>query len=671
MLELFKIFGTIGLEGADKVDSQLDKTDKKAKSFGSRVGRMAKKVGKASAVAGGAMAGLGTAAFGMTTKVTGAFDDISKGAQRLGVSTDFYQEMDFWASQNGLSHERMEKAIGRFNQRLGQATNGNEKYGSALQALGVNLDDVRTGTLSTEDAFAQSIQKLSEMESQQDQVNLATELFGTRMARDMLPALQNGALSIEDAKKKAQELGLVIGEDSLAAGVKFQDTWDQMKRSLSTFGMQIMGQLMPVFQTLMDWIIANMPMIQSIFSTVFGVIKTVFGTVVTLIQNVITWMQTWFTTNNENILGIWETIQEYFTLIQEFWMEIWGAIKAFWQENVQQIAAYAKLQFTAIWQTVQTVFNAVKEIIQSVLELIVPWVQEKLAQLVKFWQENGDQIMEAVQNAFSFIRKVIETVMPIIQWIIENAWNIIQSVFDAAIGIIMGLIKTFASLLTGDFEGIKEGVTRIWESLWKGIKGIVSGAWGMLSSAFSSLWDSISGWFGDLKDKAVDWGRNMIHGFIDGMANMGQEVANAAESVVKKAGEFLKFWSPAKKGEGRYIRHWGRNMVDGFLDGVRDEEDSAGRAMERVVKRMNPGRLNFSATASVGSRNVAPAGVDKSRSPVTINNEGVEGLLVELIQAVREGKNIVLNDREVGKTIEPYVTHIQQRKQARRRPRVT
>ncbi|WP_200415936.1 phage tail protein [Virgibacillus salexigens] len=646
MLELFKIFGTLEMKGADKANQELDGVDKKAKGLGSKMGNAAKKIGKAGAVVGGAMAGIGTAAFAMTEKVTGAFDDISKGAQRLGVSTDFYQEMDFWASQNGLSHERMEKAIGRFNQRLGQATNGNERYSTALQDLGVNLDDVKNGSLSTEDAFAQSIQTLSEMESQQDQVNLATELFGTRMARDMLPALQNGALSIEDARKKAQELGIVIGEDSLSAGVKFQDTWDQMKRSLTTFGQQVFSQLIPVFQTMLDWIIANMPTIQGIFSTVFGVVQTVFGTLVSWIQTTVTWLQAFFTTNQETVTGIWTAIQEYFTLIKDFWMGIWNEIKAFWTENGQAILNNAMTVFNSIWETVKVAFDFIKTIIQQVLSYVVPFIQTQLARIQQFWDQNGQQIMQAVQNAFTIIQNIIQTVMPIVQNIISNAWNIIQSVFNAAVGIIMGIIKTLASLLTGDFEGIKEGLTQIWESLWDGIKGIVGGAWDLLSGAFSNLWDSVKGWFGDLKDKAKDWGKNFIDGFISGIKDMGQKVANAAEDVVKKAGEFLKFWSPAKKGEGRYITHWGRNMVDGFLDGVRDEEDSAGVAMQNVIKRMNPGRLNMNTTVSpsdVGNVSMTPTRQNE------IQQSSTEVLLQQILAALQDGKNIFLDGEILNK----------------------
>lgn len=679
MLELFKIAGKIDLEGVDKAEKDLGRIDKKAGGFGSKFGGVAKTVGKAGLAIGAATAAAGAGAFAMVEKVTASFDSISKGAQRLGVTTKAYQEMDFWASQNGISHQQMEKIVGRFNQRMGMAQNGNEKYSEALKQLNVDMDAVKDGTLSTDDAFAQSIKTLSEMENQQDQVNLATEMFGVKTARDLLPALQDGSLSMEEAKQKAQELGIVIGEDSLNAAVKFQDTWDRLKRTFTAVSQSLMAELMPVFQTMMDWVLANMPTIKAVFKTAFDVIGAVVGTVVEVIKTVIGWFTTFYETTKETTSGIWTAINEGFTQIRDFILTIWEGIKTFFQQNSQAIrenfvSAYNAIKDTVItvfntvretittvlqsvWEIIQTIWQSVKEywqtsgqemmtnaqetfqairdavqtafeyaqqIIQQVLGYVVPFIQEQLARIQQFWEQNGEQIMQAVENAFKFIQAVIEFVMPTIQNIIENAWNIISAVFEAAVGIIMGIVQTLAGLLTGDFESIKEGLTTIWESLWSGIQGVVEGAWGLLSGAFSTLWGSIEGWFGDLKDDALDWGKNMLDGFVEGIRSKISDVQAAASDAVSAAGDFIKFWSPAKKGEGRYIRHWGRNMIDGFLDGVRDEEDNAGKAMENVVKRMNPGELNL--RTNIGSRGVLQSRNDpaetttNNNSNVTINN---------------------------------------------------
>jgi len=644
-IEIFKLFGSI-LVDSDEANKSISKTGKESEGLASKMGKGIKTAGKWALGITTAAVGIGAAAFAMTKKVTSGFDDIAKNARKMGVSTDYYQEMEYWASQNGLSHENMEKSMKRLNQRLGQAVEGNEKYSNALTRLGVDLNEVEKGNVSTEQAMTQSIQALSQMENSQEKAALAAELFGTKLAQELMPAIDSGALSIEDAQKKAEELGIVIAEDTLNAAEEFNDTWDDLTRSFTAFSQKILAQLMPAFQSMMDWVMAHMPQIQAVFSFLFDAISWGVSTVIGWIGSLISWLQEWFTSNNDTVNGIWEVIQTVFTTILEFLQETWDLIKQLWDDYGQDILGTVKSVFNSIWETVEIVFNAIWEIITGIMDMVIPFIKETLETLSEFWDENGQKIMAVVDGVFKFIKGVIDFVMPVIVAIIKGAWGLIQNTFNTAIGVIMGIIKVFSSLLTGDFNGIKDGVIRIWKSLWDGIKGLVSGAWGMLSGAFGALFGSIQKWFGTLKDKAFDWGKNMISGFVDGIKNMGKAVADAASGVVKKAAGFLKFWSPAKEGEGRFITDWGENMVDGFLDGVRNETSEAGKVMNDLIESMSPKFLDFNATQHLKSSN-AGGGSELNSEEASIGS--LVELMMELIKAVKEGKNIWVDNDILGR----------------------
>src|SRR5690625_566954 len=331
------------LKATDKNFSKVfGDAEKKADGFGGKVGKAMKTAGKVIAGTTAAAVGLGTAAFAATKKVTAGFDDIAKNSRKMGVSTDYYQEMEYWASQNGLSHENMEKSMKRLNQRLGQAVEGNEKYSNALTRLGVDLNEVEKGNVSTEQAMTQSIQALSQMENSQEKAALAAELFGTKLAQELMPAIDSGALSIEDAQKKAEELGIVIAEDTLNAAEEFNDTWDDLTRSFTAFGQKIFAELMPAFQTMMDWIMAHMPQIQAVFSFVFDAISLGVSTVIGWIGSLISWLQEWFTSNNDKVNGIWQGIQTVLTTIQEFLQETRDIIKQLWEDYGQDINSHRK-----------------------------------------------------------------------------------------------------------------------------------------------------------------------------------------------------------------------------------------------------------------------------------------------------------------------------------------
>ncbi|MEK0177385.1 transglycosylase SLT domain-containing protein, partial [Tetragenococcus halophilus] len=252
-----------------KVGKNMEQTGQKIQDTGKKVSSVGKKWTRATSFVASGVAALGGGLLGLTKRATESADEIAKGAEKMGVSTDFYQESAYWASQNGISQEQMEKAVGRLNQRMGKAVDGNEKYAKALGNLGVDLGAVEDGSLSTEDAMAQSITTLSEMDNEHEKAALATEMFGTRMARDLLPALNDGSLSMEEAREKAQELGLVMGGEQLEKAEAFQDSMDDVKRSLSAVGMEIGLELMPYFQQMLDWIIDHMPQIRETITNTF------------------------------------------------------------------------------------------------------------------------------------------------------------------------------------------------------------------------------------------------------------------------------------------------------------------------------------------------------------------------------------------------------------------
>ncbi|MDQ0340274.1 hypothetical protein J2S00_003079 [Caldalkalibacillus uzonensis] len=624
-----------------EAQKSLSKTDKNAQTLAQRLGSMIKTAAKWGAAivsaAGAAVAGL----FGLTLKATEAADAIAKGAARMGVSTDFYQELTYWASQNGIAHEKMEKAVGSFNQRLGLAMNGNEKYASALHRLGINLDEVRSGTLSTEDAFTRAIQTLSEMTNEHEKAELATEMFGSAIARELLPALQDGSLSIDEARQKAHELGLVLAEDQLRAAEKFQDSWDTIKRSLGAAVTQIGLDLMPMFQTMLDWVLENLPAIRQMFTRVSEGIQTAVGWIVEGIQSVIGYIRDWRQANEGALSAIWERISSTLPTILEIFKNI----------------------FRAVWEVVKVAFEIIQTIVQTVLNLVVPFIQAKLKDIQQFWQENGQQIMQAVQNAFKFIQSVIEFVMPAVLFIIKMVWGSIQGIFNGALNIIMGLLKTFAGLFTGD-----------WSKMWEGIKQFLGGAlqfiWGLIQltllgrvmrivrSFATMLRNAISSpfnWMRDFINTVLSAVTSRASSFASGFVNAFRAIPNGIRSVLNSV---INFFNRMIRGLNNF-----RLNIPSWVPGMGGK--SFGINLRPIPALAKGGNIVQSGRVLVGE--AGPEILDLPRgarvTPLDRIQEGgkIEVLLTELIQAVREGKNIIMDDYLVGKIVEKHITEIQNR----------
>lgn len=454
-MELFKLFGSVLIDDKDAINT-LNKVDKKGKTTGQKFADVAKKGALIGAAVVGGTVAAGGALLGMANKAAAVADNVDKASQKMGVSTDAYQEMDFWASQNGISQGDMEKALGRLNQRIGEAKDGNEKYSGALEKLGVNMKDVEDGTVSTEDAMYQSISALSEMTNEQDKAAMASELFGTKLGRELMPALQDGSLSLEDAKKKAHELGIVLDEESVAAGVKFTDSMDQMKRSLSGIVTKIGVEVMPIVQQALEWVTAHMPQIQAVASRVFQVIGDVMTVVIGIVRDYLVpafkFMVDWVTANMPMIKMVIKTVIDTVMSIINSFVALATAI---WSRWGNQIIIVATTAFNIMKNVVGGIIKAVQAIIKVVTSAI-----------------NGDWrgVWDGIKNYFSAV------------------WGTIKAV---AGNLVSGLKQIITSKISETVSKVKNKFNEVYDAIMKPInkaKSAVSTAIEAMKGFFNFNW---------------------------------------------------------------------------------------------------------------------------------------------------------------------------------------
>lgn len=210
-----------------------------------------------------------------------------------------------------------------------------------------------------------------------------------------------------------------------------------------------------------------------------------------------------------------------------------------------------------------------------------------------------------------------------------EVWENIKDIIDGVITIIKGIIEAFIGLITGDFTKFTDGLKKIWEGLWTAIKNIVGGAWNLLSGVFSTLFTNIQKWFTGLISSATTWGKNMIGGFIDGIKSMAKNVTDAVSGVVDKANDFLGFGSPTKEGEGRHIVEWGQNMVGGFIDGINKAMPDLRKTMGELIPPMDTSTTVINKTMG----NVDHTGTITVRG---VNNQGeLIGVVDMVMDALR------------------------------------
>jgi hypothetical protein len=272
-MELFRLFGSVLIDDKEAIKA-LGTTQKEAKNVAKAMddlGTMAGKAGKAIAVGIGA----GAAAIGgLVMKTTESLDRIDKLSQKIGMSRKAFQEWDYVLGQNGISIEVLQGGFKTMTNLVDDLMKGGKGATDSFGKLGLSADKLRGKT--QDEIFSTVISELQKMPEGVERAALANDLLG-RSASELAPLLNAGADATEELKNRASELGLIMDDETIAAGVKFNDTMDDIKRSLGAAAMQIGAQFIPKAQAMLDWVMLHMPTIQATFEVVLNAVASVLG----------------------------------------------------------------------------------------------------------------------------------------------------------------------------------------------------------------------------------------------------------------------------------------------------------------------------------------------------------------------------------------------------------
>ncbi|WP_117161432.1 hypothetical protein [Paraliobacillus sp. X-1268] len=483
-------------KGLNNAEKNIGKTEKTTQSFGKKAGKVA-----LGAVAGlsTALISAGAAGIGMANKFAETADKVDKTSQKMGISTDAYQELEFALGQVGVSGQTMEKSVGRLNQRLGD-TKDNEKYRTAIQNLGIATEDASGKTRNADDVFMESVQALHEMEDSTQQAAMAQEIFGTKTARELMPAITAGGDAIAGLRGEAHELGAVISEDGISSGVLWTDTMDKMKNMMSGVFNTLAQQLLPTFQGLLDWIMAHMPQIQATMQTVFDVIGTIFGTFISVIGTVITWLKTWFQNNQETIDNIKLGFQNFVEIITDLIQGFVDLAIAIWKKYGDTILSFLTTTFENIKKVVSGALDIVKGIIKTVTGFITG---------------DWDKAWEGIKDIFSGI------------------WKIIGGIVGQAINIVKTYIKLGMDNVSGKVSNVLDGIKGFFSSAWD---KVTSGT-NKFKDTFLSIWDKIKTGIKNVVSPII--------GFINGIIGGIESMVNAVSKAINKLPSFdIPDWVP-------------------------------------------------------------------------------------------------------------------------------
>ena len=275
------------------------------------------------------------------------------------------------------------------------------------------------------------------------------------------------------------------------------------------------------------------------------------------------------------------------------------------------------------------IVSAIAPILTAAISGLMPHLTAMGSKLAELWSA----FTSVVSIIVGWLAPAIKDLAPVFQ----NVFNVIGSVITDVFGVIAGIFNALKALFTGDWQGLWNAVKDIFSNAWNLVKDILTGAFNHIKNIVLSLGNAVKDLFGNAWNAVVSivssagsrvidavaslpgralsalgnigsylWnaGRDMIQGFINGIKHMGGMLWDAVVGIVKGAinglKSFLGIASPSK-----LMRQFGVFTGQGYIDGLGLMKKGAADAMQDLVSVPAVPDLNANINTMPGTHHAA------------------------------------------------------------------
>lgn len=271
-MNLFEIFGTIGLKGAEEVSKGLSDVDKTAASSEKTLKEAGKsaegasggftkfaesleKTGSKMKATGesltllvtGPIVAAGAAVLKMASDVGNAADRILDLSAITGQSTQAIQEWQYAAKIAGTDVEAMAQGARFLNEQMDAIEKGTGKSAEALEKLGISTETFVAA--SSDERISMLVESLQGVGDASERAALGSAVFGGEWQK-IAPIVSLGAEGLRDAKAASEEFAM--NEAELEAANNFRVALAELQAQLGGVYQDLAIALIPAAQAMVD-----------------------------------------------------------------------------------------------------------------------------------------------------------------------------------------------------------------------------------------------------------------------------------------------------------------------------------------------------------------------------------------------------------------------------------
>lgn len=491
-MNVFELVAMIKLN-KDSYTQGLNEASQETKTAGNKIKSA---IGTAGKVAGTAFAALGTAAVGAVSGVTKfasssaeAMDVIDKQSQKMGMSTEAYQEWSHAMSLSGMDISTLKAGMKSMQTAMSGVSEDGEDTTSTFAELGISVRDTNGELRDVEEVMNETIMKLADMEEGADRATYANKLFG-RSGVEMAPLLNSGSEAIVAMKQEAHDLGLVFEEDAVKQGAVLNDTLSNLKDGFGALKTSLGNSLMPVVQRFAEKLLDFLPRIEKIFDRIGPVLIDMLDKIMPPLFDLVDAILPIFETAIDAILPlVAELAETVLPVISDVLSKIAPILSELFERLmpiVTRILEALMPILDALWPVISTILDLVMDLLSPILDLV-------------------DVLLKPLNALLAPIAKLLEPIAPLLE--------LIGAVLKPILELINAILTPLIEFVSGIFGGIIEGLTGISDGLSgdDGVAGGLSTVANYITGPFGKAFDIL----GDILGAAMEVIGSVFSGIVE------------------------------------------------------------------------------------------------------------------------------------------------------------
>lgn len=246
-------------------------------AFASKFDGISKDLGNSIILIGGIISGLTSFAI----EAAGTADELLTLSKVTGVSTDELQKFQYASKFLDVSTESMSDALKELTNKMYDARNGSSEAQTAFRKLHLSIKDGNGQMKDANEMFYETIDALGQIKNQTERDAVAMKLFG-ESARNLNPLIEAGSDKLRQLGIEAENLGVVMGEDSINKLGRLQDAMDKfdatsesLKNNLALAVLPILTNLFEVIGAIPVPVLEAITMIGMVAITIVSVVKAI------------------------------------------------------------------------------------------------------------------------------------------------------------------------------------------------------------------------------------------------------------------------------------------------------------------------------------------------------------------------------------------------------------